>query len=357
MRNRAFLGNTLIARGLEALRARLPERWTISTGRLTARVPDYRPDAVFELRAPDGTRATVLVEAKDRLAAQQASDLGARLATAARKARADGVLLIAPFLSAMARERLRRAGTSYLDLTGNARVELDQPALFIEAQGAEKDPDPPRRGIRSLRGAKAGRLIRALCDWQPPVGVRELARRTGTNAGYVTRVLSFLEKEDVVRRDRRGEVVDVSWQDLLRRWAQDYDVLKANRAVACLAPRGLEMFMSQLQDYREDWALTGSLAIPREAVTAPTRLASCYVPNPERAVETLGLRLSDTGSNVFLLEPFDDVVWERTREEVGLKCVAVSQCAVDLLTGTGREPSEAESLIGWMAENEKAWRA
>src|SRR5437016_6365542 len=48
------------------------------------------------------------------------------------------------------------------------------------------------------------------------------------------------------------------------------------------------------------------------------------------------------GANVLLLEPFDEVVWERTRDEAGLIRVAVSQCAVDLLTGTGREPAEAE---------------
>ncbi len=257
----------------------------------------------------------------------------------------------------MARDRLRRAGVSYLDLEGNVRIILDRPALLIETEGADQDPAPPRRGIRSLKGPKAGRIVRALCDWRPPVGVRELARRTGTDPGYTTRVLSLLQDEDVVRRGSGGEVTDVRWQDLLRRWARDYQVSKSSRTLACLAARGLDGFTSRLRSYKDRWAVTGSRAVPRAASIAPGRVASCYVENPERAVSALDLRPAETGANVLLLEPFNQVVWERTREESGLTCVAVSQCCVDLLTGTGREPSEAESLLSWMAENEDAWRA
>ena len=132
---------------------------------------------------------------------------------------------------------------------------------------------------------------------------------------------------------------------------------KTNRTLASLAPRGLDAFTARLRSYKGRWALTGSLAVPQAASIAPSRVASCYVENPEGVVGTLDLRPAETGANVLLLEPFDEVVWERTRDEAGLIRVAVSQCAVDLLTGTGREPAEAESLLSWMAENEDAWRA
>ncbi|MDY7106448.1 MAG: hypothetical protein S0880_35145 [Actinomycetota bacterium] len=41
----------------------------------------------------------------------------------------------------------------------------------------------------------------------------------------------------------------------------------------------------------------------------------------------------------------------------GLRCVAPSPLAVDLLTGPGREPSQGEELLGWMKDNEDAWRS
>jgi hypothetical protein len=77
---------------------------------------------------------------------------------------------------------------------------------------------------------------------------------------------------------------------------------------------------------------------------------------PELAAERLDLVLSETGANVLLLDPFDRVVFERTREVTGTRAVAVTQCFVDLLTGTGREPTQAEALWGWMTENEREWR-
>ncbi len=357
MRNATTSDNTFVTRGIDALRDRLPVRWRLSPKRPARQVRNYKPDALLEIRAPDGVRAVLLVEAKPRLPAQLAADLGSRLTALATQARATGALVIAPFLSPMARDRLRRAGVSYLDLAGNARIVLERPALLIETQGTDRDPSPPRRGIRSLKGPKAARIVRALCDWRPPVGVRELARRAATDPGYTTRVLNLLRDEDVVRRGAGGEVTDVRWQDLLRRWAQDYQVTKTNRTIASLAPRGLDAFTSRLRSYKGRWALTGSLAVPRAASIAPGRVASCYVENPDRALGALDLRPAETGANVLLLEPFDPVVWERTRAEAGLTRVAVSQCCVDLLTGTGREPSEAESLLAWMAENNDAWRA
>ena len=357
MSNIATVDNTIIARGLDALKVRLPPGWRLKTRLQTRATSEYRPDAVLEVRAPDGTKGLELLEAKASLTARQAADLGSRLGPLVRQGRAGGGLVVTRFASGLAQDRLRRAGLSYLDLTGNAWISLERPGLLIATQGATKDPSPPRRGIRSLKGAKAARLVRALCDGRPPVGVRDLAKRAGTDPGYTSRVIRLLEDEDVVRRDAGGQVQTLDWQGLLRRWSRDYDVARTNRAVPYLAARGLPAFTDQLRQYDGRYALTGSQAIPPAASVASSRLASCYVQDPERAAEQLDLRPAETGANVLLLEPFDPVVYERSREQSGLRLVALSQCVVDLLTGTGREPAEADSLLSWMAANEDAWRA
>jgi hypothetical protein len=261
------------------------------------------------------------------------------------------------FASKMARTRLREAGVSYLDLTGNIWLTIDSPAVFIDQQGAETDPAPPGRGVRSLKGAQAARIVRGLCDWQPPVGVRQLADRAGASPGYVSRVLGLLEDEDVIVRTDQGEVSDVRWQDLLRRWSQDYSIRSSNRPVPCLAPRGLSQVRERLGSYVAQYALTGAFAIPPEAQTTPAPLLTCYVANPELAAKELDLRPSDAGVNVILLEPFDSIVFERTRETGGINSVALTQLVVDLLTGSGREPAQAEALISWMEGNERVWRA
>jgi hypothetical protein len=43
-------------------------------------------------------------------------------------------------------------------------------------------------------------------------------------------------------------------------------------------------------------------------------------------------------------------------EADGISYVAPSQAVADLLTGPGRNPSEAEALLDWMRKNEDAWR-
>jgi hypothetical protein len=60
--------------------------------------------------------------------------------------------------------------------------------------------------------------------------------------------------------------------------------------------------------------------------------------------------------NVASALPFDDVVMDRTSERDGLRIAAASQVAADLFTCPGRGPREAEALIEWMLDDEKAWR-
>ncbi|MGH7656318.1 MAG: hypothetical protein ACREN6_16830 [Gemmatimonadaceae bacterium] len=358
MRNTGSVSNTLISRAVAVLRERLPAGWEVKIrleprGRASA----VRPDAVLELTGPDGRRAAIVVEAKTRVTAAVASAAAPQLERAVRTLRAAGGLLVTDYLSPLARQRLADGGASYLDLTGNARVVVSRPAIVIESRGADRDPTPEGREVRSLKGGSAARIVRALCDWTPPVGVRALARRAEVNPGYATRVLALLEKEDVVSRDPGGAVAAVRWNDLLRRWTQDYAVTTTNRTVSYLEPRSIDALAKRLDRYKGRWALTGSRAVPPAAAAAPARTLSCYVESADAAATALGLRSVDGGANVVLIEPFDAVVWQRTRTAAGLTCVAISQCAADLLTGPGREPAEGDALLAWMERNESAWRA
>jgi hypothetical protein len=359
MRNTQQIGNSVLKRGIEELAKRLPSRWSVASVSQAAGDQDNSADALLEIRGPDGTKTRIIVEAKRHLTAAGAVALIPQFDRVARHYKDKGIrrLVLTTYLSPLARDRLRASGISYLDLTGNIRIELDRPALFIESRGADRNPTPQSKDTRTLKGGSAARIVRALCDWRPPVGVRQLARRAEVDPGYVTRVLVLLASEDVIARDPMGAVATVRWQDLLRRWAQDYSVARTNRAVMYLEPRGPEKLLARLRGYSGKWALTGSRAVPPAASTAASRSVSLYVDAIERAAGELDLRTVDAGANVLLLEPFDLVVWERMRREAWLNYVGVSQCVVDLLTGIGREPAEGEALLSWMDGNESEWRA
>ena len=149
----------------------------------------------------------------------------------------------------------------------------------------------------------------------------------------------------------------VDWQGAIRRWAEDYDQAGSNTATTLLEPRGLAAVSEKLRATTIGYAATGAFAAQYFDPVAPARAAALYVTDAVVAMKSLDLRETDTGANVVLLEPFDPVVFERTVERDGLRCVAPGQLAVDLLTGPGREPSQGEQMLIWMEQNQDAWRA
>jgi len=267
------------------------------------------------------------------------------------------VLVVAPFLSQRTQERLRTLGFDYTDLTGNIRLRLSKPGLYIETRGADKNPEPTVRDRRSLKGAKAGRLIRALCDFRPPLGLRELAKRAVVDAGYASRIVDYLDREALVVRKPRGPITGADWPGLLRRWSQEYSPFQRGRARWYLAARGFAQLTDKLRTLSARYAVSGSWAAAQFAPVAPPRLFLCYADDIAHLAQALDLRPADAGSNVVLMTPFDPVVYERTSQQKGTTVAAPSQITADLLTSPGRGPNEAEALLEWMRENERAWRA
>lgn len=266
-------------------------------------------------------------------------------------------VVVAAYLSKMVREGLAAIDVSYGDATGNLRIALDEPGLFIEREGASKDPWREKEPLRTLKGAGTARALRAILDSTPPFGVRELADRTKVPLASLSRAIDVLDRDGLLTRGPKSEVLDVDWERSIRRWALDYDFARSNSVSYFLEPRGLPALTKKLSDAKWKYALTGTLGSQDLVSTVPTRLASLYVADVRAAAEKLDLRQADAGANVALAEPFSGVVFERRRRNAeGVWTVAATQLAVDLLTGPGRDPSEGEELLGWMRQNETAWR-
>jgi hypothetical protein len=351
LRNEAIPDNAVIREGLRLLRVRLPPGWSVREPALESQ--HGAVDAAAEIVAPDRRVGAVALEARARL-----DPKGVRaLVDATRDARAHRALIVvARYLSEGTRARLQEADIGYVDLTGNVRVVLARPGLFIETQGASQDPDREERPARSLRGAKAGRIVRVLVDRKDPPGVREIAVLTKIDAGYVSRVLSLLDTEALITRIGHGRIASVDWPLLLRRWSRDAPLESRGAARTYLEPRGLTALVGRLAKTDERYAVTGSLAAATFAPLASPRLATVWLRDANEAATRLALRPAEAGANVLLIEPDDEGVFEGAVKRDGVWYAATSQVAVDLLTSTGRGPAEGEELITWMRENEGTWR-
>lgn len=358
MRNIDVSDNTILTRALDELRSRLPETWRVEVAEERAYASG--PDAVVRIVGPDDRASFLLMDVRSRLDPKDVEPLVSRFEMRRWQDGDATPVVVARFLGQRTRERLRTLGAGYIDLTGNMYLRLDAPAVAIERAGADKDPDPAQRPARSLKGAKAGRLVRTLVDFTPPLGTREIARIAQIDPGYVSRLLAMLERDDLIGREPRGPVTRADWPNLLRAWTKDYSLGSSNLATSYLQPRGLPALLDALRlQEGEDgltYAISGSLAAARRSPIAPARLGVLYVKRLDEAAQTLGLLPAETGANVLLVEPFDGVVFDRTMLEDGLRYVAPSQAVADLLTSSGRGPEEAEALIEWMLANEGIWR-
>ncbi|MEX2125969.1 MAG: hypothetical protein WD795_18915 [Woeseia sp.] len=338
-----------ILAAVEAVRQRLPPDWSARLG-----TGSRNSDGTVTLRGADGRRARLTVLARKRVSPRDV----AHLVSEARDARR--LLVISPFLSARTRELLVGANANYVDATGNLRIVVSDPAIFLETRGADRDPDREPRALRSLKGAAAGRVVRALCDFTPPYGVRALAEISSTPLGSVSRVVSFLEEEALLTRDAKKVITVVDWQALIARWVRDYRVTESNAVRSYLEPRGLPALGSKIRRL-DRYAITGSLA---GSGIAPARLAMIYVDDAEHAAEALEVVPAEAGANLWLLEPYDDVVFERTQslpfapapEKFTVTAAAPSQVVADLMTSPGRGPQEAEALVQKMTGTENVWR-
>lgn len=342
------------------LQSRLPRGWSAEVGDPQAQQDQLRADARINLRGPNGTISTIIVEERRAVSPRSVLD---QLAPQLKTARSLGahlpLLVIAPWLSERTQALLAQENINYLDLTGNALLRIDNPPFFLQTTGASRNPSPAERGGASLRGAKASRAIRLLLDVRPPYGVVEIAEATGLNRGYVSRLLEALYREGLIERKPRGPVQSVDVAGLLRRWATGYDTFRTNQAEWFIAPAGLDRMLERLAadpGLGTRVAITGSVAANRLAPVASPALLLLYYDVPALLARDLELLPTEEGANVMLLRPFDPVVFDRGDIEGGLRYAAPSQVAVDCLSGNGRMPAEGEALLDWMAE-ESRWRA
>lgn len=340
------------------LAERLPDGWTLQEVRERAE-SGRQIDALLEIVAPDERTVTLVIEAKGIVEGRDVPRLAEQLATYTSLVPNAQPLVAARYLSPQVRAQLIDSDLGYADATGNVRLSVSAPGLFLSDKGSDSDPwRGPGRPRGTLKGAPAVRVVRTLADFSGEWRVRDLVNAAGVSTGSGYRVVDFLEREGLASRQEGGTVSIPSWERLLRRLSEDYGFVRNSRASRWIAPRGLDDLLKRAAASEGiTYAVTGTLAAAEWAAYAAARSAMIYTPDAETAAAAWGLTPTEAGANVMLGEPDVDVVFTRTlTNETGLVIAAPTQVVVDLMTGPGRSPAEAEELLQWMGNNEQSWR-
>lgn len=357
----------LLEQAQEALASRLPDGWEVE--RAYGRGSSADQDVRFAIGDPNsGGSGSLIVEAALNFAPADVERLLGGMSRRLLDAAGTQILLVSTFLSPRSRELLEREGVNYLDLTGNTRIVLRHPGLFVETSGANRRPKTDKVDASAgLSGPTVGRIVRFLAEVEPPYGVLDIEEQTKVSRGYVSRVLERLSEEALIQREKRGKVESVDWPALLRRRSEEVDLLKVNSLRrSYITPRGVRATFESLttSSLVEQLLVTGSFAAVRKApIAAPAMLMMYLVPGGrtpyfDEIQDEFGLLPSNESPDLMLFWPPNDRIVERPDRETGsaTQFVNLPQLVVDCLGGPGRMPAEGEALLEWMQLNQSEWR-
>lgn len=265
-------------------------------------------------------------------------------------------LVVSDYVSVPAAKAFEQVGLSYVDETGNCRLDLGD--FFVERR-FEK-PKLERREARSFGYPKARRIVLALLEKpKGPWTLAELVRATGVSSAMPYKVWLRLNEYRLVEPAPKSKGAPFRARPFrLRDPGQLLDMLAADYRSAIAKGRrwySLEKdktaLMKEIAKAAERSAFTGYAAASLLAPYARFETIEAYVEDPERVARKLDLRPAETGSNVVLAEPDDSWILESAKRVSGIPVANPGIVYLDLMTTPGRAKEQAqvlrESVLGY----------
>jgi hypothetical protein len=248
-------------------------------------------------------------------------------------------------------------GVSWFDLSGNAHVVA--PGLRIVIEG--KPNRFVRRGRPSTAFApKSARIARRLLiEPERHFRQQELARETGLDDGFTSRIVRRLEEDSLVQRSKDGTVCVRDPDVLLDTWAEVYSFGKHTILRGHVSARSSEEVVTRIattfKQHKIQHAVTGLAAAWQLTEFASFRLVSFFVASaPTDAVlKAVGFREEPKGANVWLVVPVDEGVFDGARLVRKIDTVHPVQAYLDL----GAHPERATDAAGELRARCLQWRA
>jgi len=279
-----------------------------------------------------------------------AVESAARQLTGTRRRPGQEVLAVVavPYMGTAGERVCEARAVSWLDLAGNAQLEA--PGLRVHIRG-HSNPFTRRGRPSSPFAPKSSRISRwLLMNPGRFVSQRELAATVEVGEGYTSRIVRRLEERELIERSDAGEIRARDPDLLLDAWAEDHDFQGNHFLRGHVAVRSGEELLQRIPEAlpkaRHEYAATGLAAAWLLTHFAAFRTATFYVSSlpSARALERIGFREGERGSNLWWVVPRDDGVFQGTSEVEGLQCVHPVQVWLDLQAHPERAAEAADFL-------------
>jgi len=345
------MSRELNQRMVEQISQRLAELLAVPMSRVRVKLGPFVP-------GDENNRADLLVSAGnfnfavEWKASGQASAVAMALRSVRRfveKSRKKGIPLVAaPFIGEVGQKMCEEADVCWLDLSGNAH--LAGPGLRVNIEGKPNQFKRPGRP-RSLFAPKSARIARSLLiEPARAFSQRELAKVSGLDEGFTSRIVRQLEEQRLVSRDPAGAVKVAEFDALLDAWREAYEFSKHHIVRGHIAARSsdeiLRRVSAQLKRDKLEHAATGLAGAWLCSGFAGFRLVVVYVaemPGKE-ACQEMGFHETERGENVWLVQPNDAGVFHGSTEREGIACAHPVQVYLDLKNHPERSAEAAEAL-------------
>lgn len=254
------------------------------------------------------------------------------------------------------RERLRREGTSYIDLSG--AVFLQAPGLYLDRADLPPVPDLEhgKKGADPYAD-RGSRVVRALLmapraqRWSTQM----LGREAEVDTATASRVVRELRRRELLLDDspgqgRRSSIWVPDARRLIEDWARAYS-WEDNPLLRLAAPVGTpRQFVRRLAKLLAGtrWALTLQAGASELAPHAAFDLIHVYI-DPERDLRRLafeeGWEASPSGRLCLMHPVYTESVWSHSGSVEGVPVVSPLQLVLDLWHYPVRGREQAQHLI------------
>lgn len=263
-------------------------------------------------------------------------------------------LVAVPFMGEVGRRMCEEVGVGWLDLSGNAHIVV--PGMRVQIEGK-----PNRFGRvgrpRSLFAPKSARIARWLLMRQREAfSQRELARLSGLDEGFTSRIVRGLEEKELIIRQDDGLVRVANHGALLDAMSEAYDFSKHEIVRGHVTARSSDEVLRRLEETlhaaKIEHAATALAAAWKWCGFAGFRLVTVFVADlPDTtALGRIGFHETERGENVWLVRPCDAGVFHGGEVRDGIACVSPVQVYLDLKGHPERSADAASDL------RQKLWK-
>ena len=267
-------------------------------------------------------------------------------------------MVSAPFLSERSRALCVESGVGYLDLHGNAFLQV--PGILIDVS-VPGEPPAERRGLKSLFRPKAARILRVMLrDPEHTWRVTELAGAAGASLGHVSNVRRALLNREWAE-ELGGGVVLSNPDALLDAWRAAYRPPNGDvkRLYTSLHGAALEDTARSIFSVRPPHGSAAFASFSAARWIAPyARTGTEYFhadrEGATRIADTLRASDVDKGENVTIRILKDhDILVDTISPAPGVICTSPVQTYLDLSVAGERGVEAADHL----RRKELSWRA